>query len=462
MLYYILYSLHLKLSLFNVFRYITFRTVLSILSALIISFILTPFIIRKFREWKIKSGKREDVPERHEAKKETPTMGGFVILISTIIPTLLWADLVRAVVVDEQPFEVAGEEITHDPQRQLGLLVDERRRLRLLGLRLDRAPQPLEEVEVALDVLGRCALGGGADDHAPLLRRVLLEHRLQPSPLVVLEPAGDAEPLAVRDVHDEAAGQRDLGGEPRSLRLHRILHRLDEHVLAALDQILDLAGALATFKLRADDLVDVEEAVLLEADLDERRLHAGEDVVDDAEVDVAGDRPALRPLEVDLGDLVVLEHGDALLARIDGDEQLALGLRERRPLRRRAPARLRGRARLPLRLPRLGLRHGGGRRRLGSGRRRRTAARGRALLAVAPAAGPATALLGVGGARLSVGVRRFGGRLDGQRFNFGKLRGARRRRLILRLLASEKRQWQTISPVRSARAASHDTGARRC
>lgn len=93
MLYYILYSLHFKLSLFNVFRYITFRTVLSVLSALIISFILTPFIIRKFREWKIKSGTREDVPERHEAKKETPTMGGFVILISTIIPTLLWVDL---------------------------------------------------------------------------------------------------------------------------------------------------------------------------------------------------------------------------------------------------------------------------------------------------------------------------------------------------------------------------------
>ena len=93
MLYYILYSLHLKLSLLNVFRYITFRTVLSILSALIISFALTPLVIKKFHEWKIKSGTREDVPERHEAKKETPTMGGFVILISTIIPTLLWADL---------------------------------------------------------------------------------------------------------------------------------------------------------------------------------------------------------------------------------------------------------------------------------------------------------------------------------------------------------------------------------
>lgn len=93
MLYYLLFQLHTKATFFNVFRYITFRTVLAILSALIISFILTPFVIKKFHEWKIRSGKREDVPDRHETKKETPTMGGFVILIATIIPTLLWADL---------------------------------------------------------------------------------------------------------------------------------------------------------------------------------------------------------------------------------------------------------------------------------------------------------------------------------------------------------------------------------
>ena len=95
---------------------------------------------------------------------------------------------------------------------------------------------------------------------------------------------------------------------------------------------------MAALELRADDLVDVEEAVLLEADLDERGLHPGQDVVDLAEVDVARDRPALRPLEVDLGDLVVLEHGDALLADVDGDDQLALRRRQRRAARRLAPA----------------------------------------------------------------------------------------------------------------------------
>src|SRR5262249_57428399 len=146
----------------------------------------------------------------------------------------------------------------------------------------------------------------------------------------VLEPARDAEPVAVRDVDDEAAGQRDLGREPRALRLHRILDGLDEDRLAALDQVLDLARAAAALELGADDLVDVEEPVLLEADLDERRLHAGQDVVDDAEVDVARDRAALGPLEVDLGDLVVLEDGDALLTGLDRDEQLALRLLQRR------------------------------------------------------------------------------------------------------------------------------------
>ena len=93
MLYHLLYPLHTALGAFNVFRYITFRTVMAILSALILSFLLTPWLIQKLNEWRVKADKREDVPERHEAKKGTPTMGGFIILVATIIPTLLWADL---------------------------------------------------------------------------------------------------------------------------------------------------------------------------------------------------------------------------------------------------------------------------------------------------------------------------------------------------------------------------------
>lgn len=93
MVYHLIYPLHIAFSVFNVFRYITFRTLLAILTALIISFILTPYMIKKFHKWQIRSNKREDVPERHEGKRGIPTMGGFVIMVSTIIPTLMWSDL---------------------------------------------------------------------------------------------------------------------------------------------------------------------------------------------------------------------------------------------------------------------------------------------------------------------------------------------------------------------------------
>src|SRR5262249_7614233 len=168
--------------------------------------------------------------------------------------------------------------------------------------------------------------------------------------LVVVKPARDAEAFSLRDEDDEPAGQRDLRRQPRALRLHRILDRLDEDRLAARDEVLDLAP-VALLELGADDLVDVEEAVLLEADLDERRLHAGQDVVDAAEVDVAGDRAALGPLEIDLGDLPVLEDGDVALADVDGDDQLALRGGKRCPALRLAasPLRLVAAALLPLR-----------------------------------------------------------------------------------------------------------------
>src|SRR6185295_14533224 len=164
----------------------------------------------------------------------------------------------------------------------------------------DRLPEPLEEDEVALDVLGGRAFGGRADDDAALLRRDRLDDVAQADALVVLEPPGDAQAFAARDEDDEAAGERDLGGEPRPLRLHRVLDGLDEDLLVALEEVLDLSAA-AAFELRRDDLVHVQEPVLLEADRDERGLHSRKDVIDGALVDVAGDRAALGALEVDLG-----------------------------------------------------------------------------------------------------------------------------------------------------------------
>ena len=93
MLYHLLYPLHELISFFNVFRYITIRTVYAILTALLISFVIGPWIIEKLRGFQIKQVVREDVPSRHLSKNGTPTMGGSLILMALLIPTLLWADL---------------------------------------------------------------------------------------------------------------------------------------------------------------------------------------------------------------------------------------------------------------------------------------------------------------------------------------------------------------------------------
>lgn len=93
MLYHLLYPLHEVFSFLNVFRYITFRTIYAILTALLISFVIGPWLIEKLRSFQIRQVVREDVPSRHQVKNGTPTMGGSLILAALITPTLLWADL---------------------------------------------------------------------------------------------------------------------------------------------------------------------------------------------------------------------------------------------------------------------------------------------------------------------------------------------------------------------------------
>jgi len=78
---------------FNVFTYITLRVVLAALTALAISFIVGPAMIRKLTAYKIGQAVRDDGPQTHLIKSGTPTMGGALILVSVAITTLLWADL---------------------------------------------------------------------------------------------------------------------------------------------------------------------------------------------------------------------------------------------------------------------------------------------------------------------------------------------------------------------------------
>jgi phospho-N-acetylmuramoyl-pentapeptide-transferase len=78
---------------FNAFSYITLRAVLAALTALLISFILGPRMIKKLTDYKIGQTVRSDGPRTHEVKTGTPTMGGALILIAIAVTTLLWADL---------------------------------------------------------------------------------------------------------------------------------------------------------------------------------------------------------------------------------------------------------------------------------------------------------------------------------------------------------------------------------
>src|SRR5205823_9355156 len=94
MLYYLLYEqLQRYVSPFRVFRYTTFRTAFASLTALFLCVVLGPWLIDKLRQFQIGQFIREDGPKSHQKKAGTPTMGGILIIISIVIPTLLWADL---------------------------------------------------------------------------------------------------------------------------------------------------------------------------------------------------------------------------------------------------------------------------------------------------------------------------------------------------------------------------------
>jgi phospho-N-acetylmuramoyl-pentapeptide-transferase len=100
MLYNLLFPLSDSIGIFNIFQYLTFRAGAAIVTALLVSFLVGPVLIRTLRA---RQGKgqpiREDGPESHlKTKQGTPTMGGFLILMGVLAGTLLWADLTNAYV----------------------------------------------------------------------------------------------------------------------------------------------------------------------------------------------------------------------------------------------------------------------------------------------------------------------------------------------------------------------------
>jgi len=95
MLYLLLPQLSPYFGVLNVTRYITFRTAAASVTALALSFLFGPFVIRRLRDFKVGQIIRQEGPQSHHSKAGTPTMGGVLILGSVIVPTLLWADLLN-------------------------------------------------------------------------------------------------------------------------------------------------------------------------------------------------------------------------------------------------------------------------------------------------------------------------------------------------------------------------------
>src|SRR5208283_988834 len=93
LLYWLLYEkLYPFFHPFRIFRYLTFRTAFATLTALLIALFIGPWVIQKLREFQIGQYVREDGPQSHLKKTGTPTMGGVLIIIAILLPTVLWSD----------------------------------------------------------------------------------------------------------------------------------------------------------------------------------------------------------------------------------------------------------------------------------------------------------------------------------------------------------------------------------
>jgi phospho-N-acetylmuramoyl-pentapeptide-transferase len=99
MFYYLLFPLREYISGFNLFRYITFRSAWAAITALLISFFVGPYIIKKLRQRQIGEEIRTDGPQTHLKKAGTPTMGGLIVLAAVAIPTLLWARVTNIYII---------------------------------------------------------------------------------------------------------------------------------------------------------------------------------------------------------------------------------------------------------------------------------------------------------------------------------------------------------------------------
>src|SRR5439155_10767413 len=264
------------------------------------------------------------------------------------VPQALVVDLLR---VDDELVHLGREEITHDAEDEVAFLVQDGRRLPVLVPGLDLRPEAGEELDVGGELRLALALGVRAEDEPARREREAPKRRAQAvALLLVADPTGNADVAGLRYVDDVPARQRDERRDAGALRAEGLLRDLHEDLLPLAEQVLDRdvrlavalrlldvhgigvreAGAAVLVGARQHGarvvaevgrvVAGVEEGVLVEPDIDERRLHARQHVRHDALVHATHDRTVTVPLDVELGEEITLLDPDARLGDSSVDD----------------------------------------------------------------------------------------------------------------------------------------------
>ena len=236
--------------------------------------------------------------------------------------------LVQLLGVHQDLADVGAQVVTQGAHDQPRFLVDqERRRLGQRGLG-DGAPHLQQVIQVPLQFLGIAADAGGADDHAHVVGDVELVQRfLQRRAVLALDAARDAAGRRrVRHQHHVAAGQRDEGGQRRTLVAALFLVHLDDDFLAFAQQFLDagLVRVDAALEVIAGDFLQRQEAVAVAAVFDEGRLQRRFQPGDAALVDVGLLLFPGRLFDVDVVQVLAVDDGHAQLFGLRGIDQHSL------------------------------------------------------------------------------------------------------------------------------------------
>ena len=247
-------------------------------------------------------------------------------------PEVLADDPVGIGAVDPQRVEVLPEMVANHPYREFVLLVDQCR-----GGVPGRPPFNLppgvhEDLVLPPEVLRRRPRRGRAHDAPQRFERIakqFLGHRLQARPFLrILDPPGDPQPTGQGRQHQVAAGNRDLGGDPRSLVRQSFPGDLNDDVLASARDAAAPPPAVFVggYRLVARHLLEVQVAVPCQPQVDEGGPHAGKNPPYPSLVNVADEAAAAMALDEELHQPASLQNGEAGLVRIAFDQKLPVHL----------------------------------------------------------------------------------------------------------------------------------------